>query len=118
MLVRARSDLSGYDDFCHASRAGQRQDGLEARRKLPKLRASCLATSGFPGAQPGSPRAINAVVFTLARPHVISFDGLKKRSKKFAEEKLGEAKWHDAGYDDAAALWSWDWLRAQARRKD
>ncbi|MCA1704012.1 MAG: hypothetical protein LC808_12395 [Actinobacteria bacterium] len=47
---------------------------------------------------------LNAVCFTFAGTAGSRWKRLKKRSKRYAEERLGRANWHDAGYDAAAAL--------------
>lgn len=58
---------------------------------------------------------LNAVCFTVAGTAGSRWKTLRKRSKRFAEEKLGRADWHEAGYDAAAALLSWEYFKMLAR---
>lgn len=62
---------------------------------------------------------LNAVCFTLTEAHGISYKGLKRRSKEYAAEQLRETypgeMWHDAGYDSAAALHSWDYMKERVK---
>jgi len=37
--------------------------------------------------------------------------GWKKIAKRAAAEQLGREQWHDAGYDAAASILAWRWLR-------
>lgn len=58
---------------------------------------------------------LNAVCFTFAGTAGSRWKSLKRRSKRFAEEQLGRAEWHDAGYDAAAALLCWEYFKVPAR---
>jgi DNA polymerase III epsilon subunit-like protein len=58
---------------------------------------------------------LNAVCFTFAGTAGSRWKSLKKRSKRFAEEQLGRAEWHDAGYDAAAALLCWEFFKNLSR---
>ncbi len=58
---------------------------------------------------------LNAVCFTFARTAGSRWKSLKKRSKRFAEEQLDSAQWHDAGYDAVAALLCWEYFKILAR---
>lgn len=58
---------------------------------------------------------LNAVCFTFAGDAGSRWKRLKKRSKRYAEERLGRAAWHDAGYDAVAALLAWEYFQNLAR---
>lgn len=54
---------------------------------------------------------LNAVCFTAERVVGDDYRTLKDEAKEYAEENMpGPTKWHDAGYDAQASLWSWDYL--------
>ena len=65
---------------------------------------------------------LNAVCFALGGLHAggPKMNGWKRMSKRYAEESLQKKRvtggWHDAGYDAAAALESFDYLRAAIAR--
>jgi hypothetical protein len=66
---------------------------------------------------------LNAVCITIAGGMNNRFKKLKKSANWYAEERLeqlgtysGVAKWHDAGYDAAAALLCWEYLRDRINR--
>lgn len=58
---------------------------------------------------------LNGVCFTFAGGAGSRWKTLKKRSKVYAEERLGRAEWHDAGYDAAAALLAWEYFKNLAQ---
>lgn len=58
---------------------------------------------------------LNAVCFTFAATAGSTWKGLKKRSKRYAEERLGRSEWHDAGYDAAAALLCWEYFKEMSK---
>jgi len=58
---------------------------------------------------------LNAVCFTFAGTAGSRWKSLKKRSKRYVEGKLGRADWHDAGFDAAAALLSWEYFKMLSR---
>lgn len=47
---------------------------------------------------------LNAVCFTIAGDASLRWKSLRRKAEKHAEEELGRADWHDAGFDAAAAL--------------
>lgn len=63
---------------------------------------------------------LNSTCYDLAKVFgngtVNSSNKYKKASKKYAEAKLREihgadkVKWHDAGFDSEAAMYSWEWM--------
>ena len=55
---------------------------------------------------------LNAVCFTIAGDASFRWKSLRRNAERHAEEELGRADWHDAGFDAAAALSSWNYLRA------
>jgi hypothetical protein len=54
---------------------------------------------------------LNAVCFTFAGGAGGRWKRLKRRSKRYAEERLGRAEWHDA----AAALLAWEYFKNLTR---
>ena len=65
---------------------------------------------------------LNAVSFTVADALGLSWGNLKRRSKEYAQLRLerdwDEPKWHDAGFDAQAALYSKDYLEQVIRAGD
>lgn len=62
---------------------------------------------------------LNSVVYAIVGPEGTfeEYDGLKAKAKQYAEKELGEARWHDAGYDAAASLLAFRFLCEYARGK-
>lgn len=62
---------------------------------------------------------LNAICFALSEAHDESYKTLKKRSKEYAAEQLydqfPDEQWHDAGYDAAAAIHIWDYLKERVK---
>lgn len=54
---------------------------------------------------------LNAVCFTIAGDASTGWKSLRRKAERHAEEELGRADWHDAGFDAAAALSSWHYLK-------
>lgn len=50
------------------------------------------------------------VVYTLSEASESTAKELKADAKKYAVEKIGGERWHDAGFDAEAAYWSWRYL--------
>lgn len=61
---------------------------------------------------------LNALCFALSQASAHNFDWWKKEAKRAAVRVLGLEKWHDAGYDAAAALASFLWITEQLRPRD
>lgn len=70
---------------------------------------------------------LNSVLFTIDRARrgmkgVFRYDGLKKRAKEFAAERLAtkgeETNWHDALFDAKAGLLAWEYLRGKVMVTD
>jgi DNA polymerase III epsilon subunit-like protein len=58
---------------------------------------------------------LNAICFALAIPNVRSYDRVKRNSKEYALERMGNIEggtWHDAGFDALASLYSYEYLRS------
>ena len=54
---------------------------------------------------------LNAVTYTAAQVTGRAYDKIKNAAKRYAERVLARPKdWHNAGYDAAAALASWEYL--------
>lgn len=62
---------------------------------------------------------LNAAAFLIADAQSESVVTIKAEAKNYAEALMTmrgwEPSWHDAGYDSAAALLSWDYLKERAR---
>lgn len=62
---------------------------------------------------------LNAICFAITEAHGGSYKGLKRRSKEYAAEQLRdqfpETQWHDAGYDAAAAVHIWEYLKERVK---
>lgn len=54
---------------------------------------------------------LNAVCFTVTGDASTRWKSLRRKAERHAEEELGHADWDDAGFDAAAALSSWHFLR-------
>lgn len=54
---------------------------------------------------------LNGVCFTIAGDASFGWKSLRRKAERHAEEELGRSDWHDAGFDAAAALSSWHYLR-------
>jgi len=58
---------------------------------------------------------LNAVCFTIAGDASSRYKTLRKKAEGYAEQELGRADWHDAGFDAAAAIAAWDFLKKLVR---